>query len=223
MATVDQIGTSWPADLPDRILLHGIPWELYEVLREDEANWHVRMAYDDGELELMSPSQRHGSIEFRFGLFLIALASGLGFKCKPLGKTTWKKAGSKKGKEADGCFYLENYERVRHKEIDLDLDPPPDLAIEVEISQSAINALSIYAALGVPEIWRFDGATFHIHRRQPDGSYLELERSEALPFLIPGEVVEWMIRGEEEDDDVEWSQQVHEWARVELVRRLRPL
>ena len=207
------------ADAPNRVLLHEIPWELYEQLRADDANWHIRMSYDEGELELMSPSQRHGSIEIRFGLFLMELARVLGFKCKPLGNTTWKKPGLKKGKEADGCFYLANFEPVRHKEIDLNVDPPPDLAIDVEISRSAINALNIHAALGVPEIWRFDGTAFHIHRRQEDGTYLELDRSPTLPFLNPEEVVEWMIRGEEADDDVEWIQQLREWVRIELVPR----
>jgi Uma2 family endonuclease len=208
------------ADASNRVLLHGISWELYEQLRADEANWHVRMAYDDGELELMSPSQRHGSIEIRFGLFLMELAASLGFKCKPLGNTTWKKQGLKKGKEADGCFYLANYERVRHKDIDLTVDPPPDLAVEVEISRSALNSLNIYASLGVPEIWRYDGSDFHIHQRQADGSYREVDRSPSLPFLRPEEVVEWMVRGEEADDDVEWKEQVREWARVELAPRL---
>ena len=208
------------ADPSSRVLLHEVSWELYEQLRDDEANWHVRMSYDDGELELMSPSQRHGAIEIRFGLFLMELARVLGFKCKPLGNTTWKKQRSKKGKEADGCFYLASYERVRHKKIDLNVDPPPDLAVEVEISRSAINSLNIYAALGVPEIWRFDGSRFQIHGRQDDGTYLELGSSPSLPFLRPEEVVEWMSRGEEADDEVEWILQVAEWARIELAPRL---
>lgn len=223
MATIVRSAVSQSAsqaDPPDRFLLREIPWELYEQLRASDANRHVRMSYDDGELELMSPSQRHESIEIRFGLFLMEVASGLGLKCKPLGTTTLKKPGLKKGKEADGCFYLANYERVRRKKIDLSVDPPPDLAVEVEISRSAVNSLNIYAALGVPEIWRFDGASFHIHHRQADGTYVELDHSPALPFLKPEEVVDWMIRGEAADDDVEWKDQVREWARVVLAPRI---
>ena len=207
---------------PDRILLRNIPWELYEQLREEESNWGIRMAYDDGELELMSPSQSHGEIEWRFAIFLMELADVLGFKCKPLGNTTWKKPGAKKAKEADGSYYLANYERVRHKKIDLNIDPPPDLAVEAEVSRSAINSLNIYAAIGVPEIWRFDGEVFHIHQRQADGTYLETDRSRALPFLNPDEVVFWMRKAEEDDDDMEWKRQVREWARVELAPRLEP-
>lgn len=207
---------------PARVVLRNVSWDLYELLREEEANWGVRMTYDSGDLELMSPSQSHGEIECRFGLFLMELADVLGFKCKPLGNMTWKRPGSAKAKEADGSYYLANYERVRRKKIDLDVDPPPDLAVEAEVSRSALDALSIYAEIGVPEIWRFDGEAFHIHLRQPDGIYLESDRSLALPFLRPDEVVSWLRKAEEDDDDVEWKRQVREWARIELAPRLGP-
>jgi Uma2 family endonuclease len=205
---------------PVRILLHNVPWDYYERLREDEANWGIRMAYDDGEMELMSPSQSHGEIESRFGIFLMELADVLGFDCKPLANMTLGKPDVEKAKDADGSYYLANCRRVRRKKIDLTVDPPPDLAIEVEVSRSALNALSIYAALGVPEIWRFDGTEFHIHRRQADGSYLEVDRSGALPFLRPEEVVFWMSKAEEDDDDIAWKRLIREWARVELAPRL---
>jgi Uma2 family endonuclease len=224
MSTVVEAPKSTPAtktDLPNRILLHNISWELYETLREEESNWGVRMSYDGGDLELMSPSQSHGEIEWRFGLFLMELARALGFKCKPLGNTTWKKPGSKKAKEADGAYYLASFDQVRHKKIDLNLDPSPDLAVEAEVTRSALNALNIYAAIGVPEIWGFDGEVFHIHLRQLDGTYQEADQSLALPFLLPTKVVYWM-RKAEEDDDVEWLQQVNAWARAELAPRLEP-
>ena len=205
---------------PDRVVLRNIPWDLYERLREDEANWGIRMAYDDGSLELMSPSQSHEEIDRRFGIFLMEVAEALDLNCKPLGATTWKKPGAKKAKEADGCYYLANADRVRHKKIDLNVDQPPDLAVEVEVTRSALNSLNIYTALGVPEIWRFDSSTFRIHARQVDGSYAEVEQSPALPFLKMEEVMDWMRRGEDEDNDVSWKRQVREWARVVLRPRL---
>jgi Uma2 family endonuclease len=201
-------------------LLRNISWELYELLREEKSNWGVRMAYDDGDLELMSPSQSHGEIEARFGIFLMELADVLGFPCKPLGNTTWKRPGAKKGKEADGCYYLSNYQRVRHKTIDLDVDPPPDLAIEADVSRSSLNSLGIYAEIGVPEIWRFDGEDLHLHSRQINGSYLEVTQSRAFPFLRREEIVAWMIKAEEMDNDLAWKREVREWARVELLPRL---
>ena len=207
-------------DPPNRVVLHDVSWEFYEKLRADDSNRHIRMSYDEGELELMSPSRRHSSIEIRFSLFVVEIARKLGLKCKPLGNATWKRSGLMKGKEADGCFYFANFERIRRKEIDLDVDPPPDLAIEVEVSRSALDSLSIYAAIGVPEIWRFDGEKFHVHRRQADGTYLEVDVSPTLPFLRPEEVVEWLVRADELDDDMEWIEQVGDWVLNVLAPRL---
>jgi Uma2 family endonuclease len=225
MATVVEAPKSRIAtktDLPNRILLHNVSWELYETLRQEVSNWHVRMAYDSGDLELMSPSQSHGEIEWRFGIFLMELADVLGFPCKPLGSTTWKRPGAKKAKEADGCYYLSNYERVRRKKIDLDVDPPPDLAIEVEVSRSSLNSLGIYQEIGVPEIWRFDGEELHIHSKQANGSYLEVIQSPAFSFLLREEIVAWMIKAEEMDDDLAWKREIRDWATVILAPRLEP-
>lgn len=209
-------------DAPSRILLHEISWELYERLRATESNRGVRMAYDNGELELMSPSQSHGEIESRFPLFIAEVAEVLNLECKLVGTTTWKNATAGKAKEADACFYFANHDRVRHKKIDLDFDPPPDLAIEVEVSRSSINALDIYSALKVPEIWRFDGESLHIHHRQVDGNYLEVDRSPALPFLLPDEIVAWMTKAEEMDNDMAWKRELREWVSVVVAPRLEP-
>src|SRR5947209_15496515 len=92
------------ADADERILLRDIPWPVYEGLRDLRANYHVRMTYDDGRLELMSPGQRHEAYGFRFGMLLVNVAAVLGIKCRSLATTTWKKEGETKGKEADACF-----------------------------------------------------------------------------------------------------------------------
>jgi Uma2 family endonuclease len=205
-----------------RVLLREVPWELYQNLREEEANWNVRMTYDSGDLELMSPSQRHEAIGYRFEVFMIALAQALGFEFEALAHTTWKNELAEKAKEADACYYLANYERIRGKTINLEIDPPPDLAIEVEISRSAIDSLPIYNALGIPEVWRFDDEELTVHLRQPDGSYLEADHSLALPFIQPAEVVHWLKKADELNANMEWMRQVQEWARVELAPRLEP-
>jgi Uma2 family endonuclease len=223
MATIVQAPeprTAPKAAGPDRILLHNISWELYEQLREEESNWSVRMAYDSGDLELMSPSQKHEEIGYRFELFMVALAQTLGFKFAGMAHTTWKNEAAEKAKEADACYYLANFDRIRGKTIDLEVDPPPDLAVEVEVSRSAIDSLNIYAAIGVPEIWRFNGEHLHIHLRQADGSYLESARSLALPFVQPDEVVFWLRKAIEMSDNMDWMTQVQDWARVELAPRL---
>ncbi len=227
MATITRVEPETKSDVPSphaeaRFLLHDVSWEVYEALRDAGANYHIRMTYDNGSLELMSPSQKHEEYATWFAIFLIEIAAVLGIPCKSLRSTTWRKRKREKGKEADDCFYIANLDRVRGREIDLRVDPPPDLAVEVEISRSALNALSIYAALGVPEVWRFDGETFRIHLRQADGSYIESDRSPSLPFLQPSEVVHWMQRAEEIGDDAAWKEEVRAWAQAELVPRHRP-
>src|SRR3954471_10689632 len=82
-----------PADADERFLLHDVPWDVYEALRDVRANYHVRMAYDDGRLELMSPGQRHDAYALRFGVFLLEVGAVLGFGCRALATTTWKKKG----------------------------------------------------------------------------------------------------------------------------------
>ena len=76
--------------------------------------------------------------------------------------------------------------------IDLRRDPPPDLVIEVEVARSALNRLEIYAALGAPEVWRFDGERLHVHLLGEGGTYAESERSKAFPFLRPAELVRFV-------------------------------
>src|SRR5215218_2993376 len=120
MATITQPGLDArphtpPAVAERRFLLHDVPWAVYEALRDLEANDGVRMAYDDGRLEFMSPGQSREAYGLRFSFLIVQVASVLGFKCKALAATTWKKEVEKKGKEADACFYLANYERVRGK------------------------------------------------------------------------------------------------------------
>jgi Uma2 family endonuclease len=205
-----------------RIMLHDIPWDFYQKLRDEESNWNVRMSYDSGDLELMSPSQLHEEIDNRFELFMVAIAQALRFEFLALAHTTWKNEAAEKGKEADACFYIANFEQIRGKTIDLTVDPAPDLAVEVEVSRSSIDSLRIYAALGVPEVWRFDGEELSIHLRQENGTYSDSDRSLALPFLNPEEVVFWMKKAVELKANMEWMRQVQEWARVELTPRLHP-
>ncbi|MBV8076797.1 MAG: Uma2 family endonuclease, partial [Planctomycetaceae bacterium] len=118
----------------------------------------------------------------------------------------------------DECYYLTNAERVVGRRIDLSVDPPPDLAIEVEISRSALDRIGIYAALGVPEVWRFDGEALRVEQLQADGTYREVAASPGLPFLSSEEVVQW-LRLAETMGQTPWLRQFREWVRDELAPR----
>lgn len=151
-----------------RIVLSGVSWGLYEQLRENEENWHVRMAYDNGRLKLMSPSADHVAIKRLIGRMIEAFTEELNVPCRSLSGTTWKRPELAKGLEADECYYNLNHRRVcRRRQVDLAVDPPPDVAVETEISRSIVPRLRIYAALGVPEIWRWRKKGLAAYRSAP--------------------------------------------------------
>ena len=106
-----------------------------------------------------------------------------------------------KGVEPDECYYITNEELVQGKiEFDFNHDPPPDLAIEIDITSSSLDRLTIYAALGIREIWRFDGKKLFIYCLQ-DGSYQEQEKSNVLPILSRSVIVNFLIRRGEKGEN----------------------
>ncbi len=200
------------AEPETRLVLDDVPWELYERLRELPGSRNIRMTFDRGRLELMSPSQPHEQYAVRFEHMIVELSRHFGFSCNPLRTTTWKKP-EQTGKEADACFYLANAPRVRKKIIKLSVDPPPDLAIEVELSPSSTDIESIYTNLRVPEIWRFDGQSLRILVLQADGTYRESTHSPSLPFLPSEAVLSLLREAEDLDDHRAWMERVAQWAR----------
>lgn len=229
MATVARAQTSSDAGGVEaqgeaRVLLRNVSWDVYEALRGDHDNRHVRMTYLDGDLELMTVSLPHERYSVWFGLFIIELARVLGFPIVSCRCTTWKKRGRRllqgRGKEAADCFYIANRERVRGRKIvDLRVDPPPDLAVEVELSESGVDIMKVYAALRVPEIWRYDGESLRFCVRRHDGVYTETERSPALLLVQAEEVVRWLGRAAELHDDAQFCEEVRAWALQVLVPR----
>ena len=149
---------------PQRVLsgshavLYGITWSTYVDLRENPENYHLHMTYDEGTLEIMSPSPRHERYARYIDMLIGVWTEELKVPLCGLRQMTCKREDLDKGVEPDECYYVQNEAKVRGKtEIDFAVDPPPDLAIEVEVSRSSIPKAPIYAALGVRELWRYDG------------------------------------------------------------------
>jgi Uma2 family endonuclease len=202
-----------------RIVLSGVSWELYEQLRDNEQNRRVRMAYDQGTLELMSPSLDHEAIKELLCDMIKAFAEELGISQRSLGSTTWKRPEFAKGLEADGCFYILNHHRVcRQRHVDLAVDPPPDLAIETEISRSLVGRLRIYAALGVAEIWRWRKKGLVAYSLGADGKYVEREFSLNLPRLRVRDL-EPFLAFELAADQTAWIRKVRAWVRERFLER----
>ena len=209
---------------PMRILLRDVPRAAYEMIRAAGANRHVRMTYHKGTLELMSPKYVHEKNKNRLAMLVRAVAKALGLAYDDAGSTTlWipgqgEMEGS--GREADTSFYLGDHaDHLGEKEdIDLSIDPPPDLGIEVDSTVKSPWKLAVYAELGVPEVWRFDlgAGTLWFGRLQADGTYLPIDRSEALPMLPRAWVLDVVSRNPELSASG-WEARLDAWVRDELV------
>src|SRR5439155_14822362 len=134
-----------------RFLLKTADWKMYQDFANALENRHVRLTYDRGRLELMTLSFLHECSSNLLGRMIEALTEELDIPLKSAGSTTLDRRDLDKGLEPDQGYYIENEALVRDREdIDLNQDPPPDLVVEVDISRSSLNRLSIYAAMGVP-------------------------------------------------------------------------
>lgn len=204
-----------------RFVLPNIGWGGYETLLELVGDRNIRLTYSRGDLELMSPSRDHERFKKYIGRFIETVTEELDIPCDTAGSTTWRKQAKDRGLEPDDCFYIANLPRIQGKKGDLDLtvDPPPDLALEVEISQSSLDRMEIYAALGIPEVWRFDGESLRFEQLQVDGTYALVERSPSLPFVSADEIVRWLDLIDEIGNYTQWGRMVRQWVRSELAPR----
>lgn len=182
---------SSPAE--QRVVLENISWATYLRILEDADNRRGRIAYDRGILEIMSPSKLHETIKKLIGRMIEAFTEELNIEIASVSSATFKRADLQRGFEADECYYIQNAAAIRGRdEIDLAVDPPPDLAIEIDISRSAMDKFGIFGALGVPEVWRYDGRTILVYLRQESGDYAQVEQSAALPQLPISEVARFL-------------------------------
>lgn len=170
--------------LQTSVVLRDVSWRTYESLLEDLADRSSpRLTYDRGTLEIMSPTKQHEKFNRALALLVDTACDELGLDVESLGSTTFRREDLQRGFEPDSCFYFANAGLIRSREkIDLSVDPPPELVIEIDITSSSLPKDSIYANLGVPEVWRYDGRTLRIGRLEA-GDYIEFPESVALPVL----------------------------------------
>jgi Uma2 family endonuclease len=184
------------------LLLHDVSWQQYEKMGEifrDRSG--LRMTYDQGGLEVMTLSAEHESFKSILDRLIEGIAEELGVSMKCLGSTTYKQESLEKGLEPDECYYLDNYARIQGKKrIDLGRDPPPDLAVEIDTTRSSLDRMAIYAKLGVPEIWRFDGRHLTVFQLSGKGKYREAKRSRYFPSVPIADLAHFVRLGETQDD-----------------------
>ena len=172
-------------DPETRLVLEPVSWGLYQqILRELGDNRGKRLTYDNGRLEIMSPSDLHERVKTIAARLVETYAAAMGIAVEGYGSMTMDREELQQGIEPDECYYVQSFHRLPEAQrLDMATDPPPDLAIEVDISPPGVAKQPIYAALGVGEIWRYDGARFRVLRRTEDGGYVEKQESGCFPDL----------------------------------------
>lgn len=177
------------------VTFHDVSWEDYEQLIEElgEARG-MRVSYSEGTLRIMTLSPEHESYADFIKLLIGHLSFRQRINIRFFGSATMRKKKEAKANEPDACFYVQSAPAIGNRiQIDFAVDPPPDVVVEVDIHHDSRDKFSIYAALGVLEIWRYDGHELTIHHFQED-QYVQVERSLALPMLSSVALTDFLAR-----------------------------
>lgn len=166
-----------------RTVLENIRWDTFVEIAEQRRGGVPRMTFDEGVLELMSPLRQHENIGSLIGRLVETYTEVLEIEIVSVASTTFKRKDLQKAFEADESYYIQHADQIRPKEeVDLAIDPPPDLVIEVDITSSAIRKLKLFAAMSVPEVWRHDGAQLQMYVLV-NNQYESVDSSKSLPGL----------------------------------------
>lgn len=198
--------------LTDGVLLHHISWATYEsLLRDNPDTPSTRLTYDRGDLLIMVTSLEHEEISCIIARLIQLLAEEFEVENRAFGSATYKRKDLQRGFEPDSCFYFKNEARMRGKKrLDLTKDPPPDLVVEIDITSPSIRKLPLFAAFGIPEVWRFDGRQVEFHLLEK-GTYRKSENSSALP-QVTAEVITKFIHEGLQMGHLKWVKKVRTWA-----------
>lgn len=200
------------AAVNQKIIMQGVTWDFYEQILTQYADSNaLHFAYDDGVLEVEVPLSKHEIPSRVLSDLVTTICLERGLDARNVGSTTLKQAFFRRGCEPDTAFYIQNEPRIRGVlEIDLSRDPPPDLVIEVDVTSPSLNKLPIYAALGVPEVWLYQGQQIIFYRRIGN-RYEPMVHSLALPELSNVQAMAFLQQGLTESPTA-WFRQVREWA-----------
>ncbi|MEG4942130.1 Uma2 family endonuclease [Microcoleus sp. F4-D5] len=194
----------------NRVILKGVSWSTFKALLADVGDDRAwRIAYDGGVLEIRMPHLEHEVPKGLIESFIEATADELEIEVMKAGSLTLEREDLTRAVEPDSCFYIQNEASVRGKrDINLPEDLPPDLAIESDYTNSSVNKDSIYAAIGVPELWRYRRHSLQVYQLV-DGKYEMCDRSLAFPFLPVAEIPSF----------IEQSRTIGQRAAVRLFRQ----
>jgi Uma2 family endonuclease len=168
---------AFPRAAEQRLTLNNVSWETYEKILEAFGEHRTaRITYNEGMLEFMVPLEAHENPSDVIGAFIRTLVVESGLNLKSMASTTLRRKSLQRGAEPDKCYYIQNEPLVRGREVDLEEDPPPDLVVEVDITHTDIDKNTLYAQLGIPELWRFNGQVLTLFQLQGN-QYIEVDAS----------------------------------------------
>ncbi|MBW4505430.1 MAG: Uma2 family endonuclease [Scytonematopsis contorta HA4267-MV1] len=197
----------------DRVILYNLDWEQFEnILQNLGEQRGARVAYDNGTLEIMTPLPEHEFYKEVIGDFVKDIAEELEVNYESYGSTTWKRESKMAGVEADNCFYFQNEAAIRGRlNFDLNQDPPPDLALEIDVTNKSLDRFPIYARIGIPEIWCYDSGVLKIYNLQGN-KYIEVDKSLVFPNL-PIQELPQLIEKNRTGGRLALRRAVREWVR----------
>lgn len=206
---------SLPASAAEsRVILRNVRWETYKALlgtRADDPS--PKLTYDRGTLEIMTLSRKHERLKKLLGRFIEVFIMEQRLRVQSSGSTTLKDQLQEKGLEPDESYYIQSEPLVRYKDdLDLTVDPPPDLAVEIDVATSSLDKLGIYAGLGVPEVWSYEDPSVSIHILESTGQYARSEASKVLPGLSATRLSEFLDK-RRELDETSLMEAFRDWVR----------
>jgi len=195
------------------VVLRGVRWETYERLLADHQDSNgARLNYDSGILEIMAPSFKHENLKETIASLFQLAAETKDVDFVAAGSTTFRRQDLQKGFEPDACFYVRDVERIRTQdEIDLNVDPPPDLVVEIVVTNRVVNKLPLFAALAIPEVWRYQADELQILVLESN-AYSSRATSSILPGVGSRALTE-LVRSSRAMARPLWIQSVRDWAR----------
>ena len=188
------------------VLVPNCDWQTYDAVLRDPAVWHLRVTYDRGSLEIQARTFAHerGHRTLRFAIDELAFA--LDVPMVAAGMATLRRKDLLCGLEPDASYYTRNLQaymqimRAKTEERDLAIVQPPDLAVEVDDPTSTLDRVSIYARLGVPELWHRMGDLLWVCRLRPDGTYQRSNVSPTFPGVALDEVMTVLLQNQKVSD-----------------------
>jgi Uma2 family endonuclease len=171
------------------VVMRGVSWAFYQALSRECDDRPIRINYADGVLEIMTISTEHEGYKEAIGLLIAAISVELGIDVASRGSATLKLETKEKALEPDQCYWVAHEKTIRSvRRLDLAAHPPPDLVVEIDITHAVVDRESIYATIGVPEMWHFDKKTSLTAWQRSGDQWARIENSNCFPLIRVSEL-----------------------------------